>query len=249
MDGRVLVREARPRADRLLCLHDNGIEADELADAKYALSGFGIVLRTSQAKDAGKDFDSLRSDTRAIAMGEMEAAEREVLLRDRDTPTLVDGLLERRLAGVPDVSFPAFGLVKRQIRHPLPPALHEMVYRLAPGQRSPAFVLQPRGSDLALVSFYLRLSAQPGMAPTYGVVRVAASSAYLERRPPADRWEFLSRLGAYLLQLRQRDLAYSRAGISIEPVVRVEDHLRAIRPPIETLVARLHRLLTAGVAA
>jgi hypothetical protein len=176
-------------------------------------------------------------------MGEMEAAERACLVADRVTPTLVDGLLERRLTAS-DVLLPAVGLVKRQIRHPLPRPLHQMVYGLRPGQRSPAFLLLPRGgAEVPLVSFYLRLSEQPGMSPSYGIVRVALTREYLELRAEADRWRFLSCLAAHLLRLRQRDLAYPRAGISIEPIVRVETHLRAIRPPIEVLAARVHRLL------
>ena len=36
--------------------------------------------------------------------------------------------------------------------------------------------------------------------------------------------------------------AYARAGISVEPIVRVEDHLHAILPDLDALIPRLHRM-------
>ena len=55
---------------------------------------------------------------------------------------------------------------------------------------------------------------------------------------------YLSGLAGHIYALRHRDYAYARAGISIEPIVRVEEHLHALRPDIDSLVQKLNRLLT-----
>src|SRR5688572_3643087 len=81
---------------KVLCLNSNGIEPVVLAQAEAALEPLGVQLRSSEAEDTA-DFDSLRRSSRAIGMIAMEDAERDVMLQDVDTPTLVDGLLERRL--------------------------------------------------------------------------------------------------------------------------------------------------------
>jgi hypothetical protein len=192
--------------------------------------------------DSGpRDFDTLRMSTRNRAMDEMEACEREILLQNPAVPALVDGLLERRLVRVPNKVLPATGLVKRHAATYLPGDLQEMLYRLKPGQRSPAFVMEI--DNVVLASFYLRLAAPAGASPSHGVVRVTTPIAYLEAAHAGDaRWRYLSALAAYLYRLRHRDEGYDRAAISIEPIVRVEEHLKAIRPDIDVAVQRLRRL-------
>jgi len=79
------------------------------------------------------------------------------------------------------------------------------------------------------------------------VVRVTAPLAYVESEHAHDLPAYLSGLASYLYNLRHRDLAYSRAGISVEPIVRVEDHLHAILPDLDALIPRLHRLFPRAV--
>ena len=244
LEGRALHRGPALRILKVLCLYANGIEEQHLLDARRALSAIGVKLLHSEAEVPQPDFDSLRRATRSIAMRAMEEAERHVLLADTATPTLVDGLLERRLAGQPQ-DLPFTGLVKRQMATYLPPGLQEVAYSLRPGERTPAFVLRTV-QHVDLVNTYVRLSAQAGASPTYGIVRVTAPLAYVQRAHALDVSEYLSGLAAYLYRLRHRDLAYARAGISIEPIVRVEDHLHAVIPDIETLIPKLHRLLQTG---
>jgi hypothetical protein len=166
------------------------------------------------------------------------------MLADLERPTLVDGLLERRLKGGRH-DLPVVGLVKRQIATYLPPGLQELAYSLQPGERTPAFLL--RSQDVDLVNVYVRLSAPSGASPSYGIVRVTVPLAYLMRAHGGDaKTAYLSGLAGYLYRLRQRDYAYARAGISVEPIVRVEEHLHAIIPPIEVLVGKLNRLLKTG---
>jgi hypothetical protein len=142
------------------------------------------------------DFDTLRRTTRSIAMLAMEEAERDVMLAGVPTPTLVDGLLERRLAAQ-KLDWPVIGLVKRQMTAYLPSRLQEVVYNLAPGERTPAFVMDTL-QHVELVNFYLRLSAEKGASPSYGIVRVTAPARYVRAAHAADLSEYLSGLAGYL---------------------------------------------------
>ncbi len=247
LDGRSLRRAPGARRLKVFCLNKNGIDGADLQETHERLRALDIEMHTSEAGQTA-DFDTLRRSTRSIAMSAMEDAERAVMRDADDTPTLVDGLLERRIAeGRQDV--PVVGLVKRQIATYLPPALQELVYSLQPGERTPAFVLRtemgPKRTEIEIVNCYLRLSSPSGAAPSYGIVRLTAPLAYVERYHAGEALgPYLSGLAGYLYALRHRDYAYARAGISIEPIVRVEEHLHALRPDIDSLVQKLNRLLT-----
>lgn len=243
LDQRLLTRGSHTVVRSAVAVYNDDIEPAVLLHARETLQACGVEL-LERAMDSGpRHFDALRLSTRNRAMDAMEFAERDVLLADRETPTLIDGLLERRLVGVPDRRIPVTGLVKQQVAIYLPESLQEMLYTLQPGQRTPAFVMTI--DNVPLVNLYLRLANAVGGSPSGGVVRVTTPYEYLESMPSAARWAHLSALAGYLYRLRCRDVAYERAAISIEPVVRVEEHLRAIRPDIDRLVRRLHGLMHA----
>jgi hypothetical protein len=239
IDGRALRREERARTSRVLAVHSNGIDEADLREAFHALDEIGVKLLTSEVEAQG-DFDTMRRTTRSIAMLAMEEAERDVMLAEVATPTLVDGLLERRLAAQ-KLDVPVVGLVKRQMATYLPSSLQELSYSLKPGERTPAFVLETP-QHVTLVNAYLRLSSQAGASPSYGIVRLTVPLHYIERAHAADLPAYLSGLAAYLYGLRCRDLGYARSGISVDPIVRCEDHLHAIRPSLDAIIPRLHRM-------
>ena len=244
LDGRSLGREAGAKTLKTLCVNSNGIAAGDLLAAERVLGGLGVRLLTSEAEEPSS-FDSMRRSARQVAMNAMEELERDVMLSASETPTLVDGLLERRLAAQRQ-DIPVFGLVKRQIANYLPVGLQEIVYRLKPGERSPLFVLETV-QRVTIVNTYLRLSAPPGASPSYGVVRLTAPLEFVTRCLDGESvTPFFSGLAACLYGLRQRDYGYARAGISVEPIVRVEEHLHAILPSIEVLVEKVHRLIGRG---
>lgn len=242
IDGRGLKRGAGARTRKVLCVYSDGIERDEITRAFHALQEIGVELLERPLGAVVPDFDTMRRATRSLAMEAMEEAERAVMLADFQKPTLMDGLLERRLATAPTHNAPVVGLVKRQMTTYLPAGLQELVYALKPGERTPAFVLRTV-QHVDLVNTYVRLSSQPGASPSYGIVRVTAPLAYVESAHASDVPAYLSGLAAYLYRLRHRDLAYARSGISVEPIVRVEDHLHAILPDLDALIPRLHRFL------
>jgi hypothetical protein len=65
---------------------------------------------------------------------------------------------------------------------------------------------------------------------------------YVEREHARDLPAYLSGLAGHLYALRHRDLAYARSGISVEPIVRCEDHLHAILPDLDAVIPKLHRM-------
>jgi hypothetical protein len=224
----------------VLAVYRDGIDPADLERAAALLRDLGVTLLLREMDSGPRDFDTMRLSTRNRAMDEMEACERDILLQHPAVPALVDGLLERRLVRVPDRALPVTGLVKRHAATYLPPDLQEMLYRLRPGQRSPAFLMEV--DNVPLVNVYLRLSAPVGASPSEGVVRVTTPVEYLDGSHPGEqRWAYLSTLAGYLHRLRHRDEGYERAAISIEPIVHVEEHLKAIRPDIDTAVHRLHQ--------
>ena len=239
LGGRSLKRGTGARKAKVLALHSNRIEEADPRASIHPLGEIGVKLLTSEVEAQG-DFDTLRRTTRSIAMLAMEEAERDVMLAEMGKPTLMDGLLERRLAAQRH-DVPVIGLVKRQMATYLPAGLQELTYTLQPGERTPAFVLDTP-QHVTLVNTYVRLSSQTGASPSYGVVRVTVPLEYVEREHRDDMPAYLSGLAGYLYRIRCRDQGYTRSGISVDPIVRCEDHLHAILPNLDALIPKLHRM-------
>ncbi|MDQ2914271.1 MAG: hypothetical protein M3T56_13565 [Chloroflexota bacterium] len=238
-----LVRRTSPRVETVLCLLSNDMPEEHLGQLAAGLRGLGIDLITSITEELSPDLELLRRRTFDLASHRMEEAERAILLARPAVAALVDGLLERRLVTIESQSMSALGMVKRQVRQYLPNAFVNFLYELAPGERSPAFLLQTKHATI--VSWYLRLTAEERAAPSYGLVRLTMSQQYLEKAfaDPAARYREISALSAWALGLRHREGHYARAGISLEPIVRVEDELRALLPRVGQQVATFHRAL------
>jgi hypothetical protein len=234
---------ASVHTETTLCLLAAGMPAGDLETLRAGLQQLGVQLEAPTGQDARGDFELLRRRTWDLAKARMEDAERAVLHRDPATPTLVDGLLERRLVRLAVQAAPAYGLVKTQRRQLLPGPLAARLLELQAGERTPAFVVATEHAEL--VTWYLRLTQPDGGAPNTGIVRLSATRAYLEQRfpDPAARFAELSAVSAWLRTLRCRDRSYPRAAVSLEPVVRLEQQLHALLPAINHQTMRLHRLL------
>jgi len=240
-EGRLVRPPGGFRLRTVLCLLSNGMAQDDLRLMAEGLASLGIEMVVSETAELAADFEVLRRRTWDLAKQRMEEAEKEVLFAAPDVPAAVDGLLERRLVTVASQAMAAVGVVKRQMRRYLPEPYLNLLYDLAPGERTPAFLLQTEHATV--VSWYLRLSAAEGLTPGYGVVRLAVPREYIERRFPVpnERWAQFSALSAWLRELRCREKSYPRAGISLEPIVRVEDELHALLPDVRQAAARLQR--------
>lgn len=229
------------RTESLFCIFANQFERPDLDAVQAGVARLGINLVSPTTSDPSAAFEVLRRRTWDIARRCMEDAERDVLLRSPATPSLLDGLLERRVTTVASQTIPAFGMVKRQLNPLLPQRLAHLIHHLAPGERTPAFIVDTE--HVSLVTWYLRLS-DPGRAgPTAGIVRLTATRAYLETAfaDPAARAAEISAVSAWLRQLRCRQSSYRRSAVSLEPIVRLEDQLHALLPSLSQLTARVHR--------
>lgn len=227
--------------ESLFCLFSNQIPTADLDALQAGVGRLGISLVSPATTDPAAAFEVLRRRTWDIARRCMEDAERDVLLRSPSTPTLVDGLLERRVTTVASQTIPAYGMVKRQLNPLLPQRLAHLILQLGPGERTPAFVVDTE--HVSLVTWYLRLSDPGRAAPTAGIVRLTATRAYLEAAfpDPARRSAEISSVSAFLRTLRCRQASYHRAAVSLEPIVRLEDQLHALLPSLSQLTARVHR--------
>jgi hypothetical protein len=227
--------------ESMLCMFANQLPIADLDALEAGLSGMGVTLVAPTKTDLAADFEVLRRRTWDLAKRCMEDAERDVLVNDPTVPCLLDGLLERRVTTVASQAIPAFGMVKRQLSPLLPERLGGLIYQLAPGERTPAFVVDTEHASI--ITWYLRLSDPGRASPTAGIVRLSATRAYLESAfaDPADRAAEISGVSAWLRSLRCRQASYKRAAVSVEPIVRLEDQLHSLLPSLPKLTARLHR--------
>lgn len=229
------------RTESLFCIFSNQIPRPDLDALQAGVTRLGLSLASPTTADPAAAFEVLRRRTWDVARRCMEDAERDVLVRSPTTPCLLDGLLERRVTTVASHAIPAYGMVKRQLNPLLPQRLAQLIHHLAPGERTPAFVVDTE--HVSLVTWYLRLSDPGRAAPTAGIVRLMATRAYLETAYPdgAGRAAEISAVSAWLRALRCRQTSYRRADVSLEPIVRLEDQLHALLPPLSQLTARVHR--------
>lgn len=244
LDGRRLVRsEGSLRAETVLCLLSNGMPDGDLQALAEGLGRLEITVVASETVELAADFEVLRRRTWDLAKQRMEEAEQAVLFDQPNVPALVDGLLERRVVTAASQEMPAVGMVKRHHKQYVEEGHLNLLYGLQPAERSPAFLIETKNAGF--VSWYVRLSSAETVSPSYGIVRLTAPQDYLEHRFPRaeERWAEVSALSQYLCGLRHRQGSYARMGISLEPIVRVEDELHAVLPDIKQATARLHRAL------
>src|SRR5262249_7569101 len=112
------------------------------------------------------------------------------------------------------------------------------LYRLEPGQRTPAFRLPSK--HLPVVSWYLKLDGKHGALPNWGVIRVEVPLGHFRQR--GSDFGYLTRLSHGLFQRRCREASYQRMAVSLEPIVRAEDGLKALFSQPATLAQRFYHL-------
>lgn len=243
LDGQRLVRrDGDFEVELVLAMIAKGLKREDLDDMRIGLADLEIRLLELPARTLSTDFELARTHTFDGARDEMLHAERRLVLAALDRPTALDGVLEDRLEELDSWDVPMVGVVKRllRIRYHLHQAGINLIYTLRPGERTPAIVLQtqPYPSEFKpVVSWFLRLHGEGKIAPSWGVVRVSVPQEYFEGTLGGD-FDALSRLSGWLYSLRCRDRSYQRMPVSLEPIVRVEDHLRALRPSLEAAVGR-----------
>jgi hypothetical protein len=212
--------------------------ATALADAGLRLLPATPPLLDEETRGLTYDFERMREQTRVRAQYEMEVLEELALCQDRHTPSLVDGRLGRfqQVEGLSDCNL--VGVIKQQRETYLHAEGWQVLYRLEPGQRTPAFRLPSK--HLSVVSWYLKMDGAHGALPNWGIVRVEIGADHFARL--GNDFGYLDRLSCALLYLRCRQGSYARAPVSLEPIVRAEESLKALLTSPATLAQRFYHL-------
>lgn len=225
---------------------------EEVEDFAIALAGSGFrLLPTSAPRAEGRrdwaaayDFEAMRKKAQNRSNYEMEVLEEVALCQHDEVPTLVDGRLEPRINSDDRLQRrPIVGVIKQQRKGYLHPGGWKVYYHLEPGQRTPAFLIEggPKKKTIPVVSWYLKLDGAHGALPSWGVVRVEIPRAFFEERVGRD-FAYVDRLSHALRQMRCRLASYRRGPVSLAPIVRAEEVLRALFSPPEYLSQHFYRL-------
>ena len=237
IEDRALRREFA-HIERIVCFIVDPFPWHEIEDFAASLAGIGMRLLPAlppivdDVRQLTYDYASMDQRTYTQAQVEMRVLEELALGQDTKMLTLVDGPLGR-------IEHPwVIGAVKQHRKNYLHPRGWQVFYALKPGERTPAFRLASQSSPL--VSWYLKLDGPNGALPNWGVVRVEISCDHFERM--GCDFGYLDRVSNSLLHLRCRQGSYTRAPVSLEPIVRAEDSLKSLLTSPATLAQRFYHL-------
>lgn len=240
--GLTLVREFEV-VERVVCMIVDSFPWEEIEDFAADLAATGLrLLPARPPEDEGGvaaacfDFERMRQQTTITAGHEMAVLEEVAWAHRAGETTLVDGRLSRfhhRSVENADV----IGVIKQQRADYLHDQGWRVLYALEPGQRTPAFELSIR--NLKVLSWYLKLDGSDGSMPNWGVVRIEIPAARFDQT--GGDYAYLDRLSRGILEMRCRSLSYSRAPVSLEPIVRAEESLKSLFTPLGSLVEHFYR--------
>jgi hypothetical protein len=245
-DGKELRRTFQV-VERVVALVVDPFPWNEVEDFAAALAASGFRLlpaslwRGEGTTDwaASYDFEAMRKKAQNRSNYEMEVLEEVALCQHAEVPTVVDGRLEPRINSEQRLQrCPIVGVVKQHRKSYLHPRGWRVFYYLEPGHRTPAFLIQSEA--VPVVSWYLKLDGHQGALPNWGVVRVEIAEAYFER--VGKDFGLIDRLSHSLIQMRCRLGSYRRGPVSLTPIVRAEETLRALFSPAGYLSQHFYRL-------
>jgi hypothetical protein len=234
-------RRAYHAVERVVSMVADVFPSDEVEAFFVALQDAGLRLLFARPPREGPPYDleKMRKAAQNRSNDEMGVLETAALMARTDLPTVVDGRLEPRLGGPEQAEWPVFGVIKKHHKNYLHPLGMQILYRLQPGQRTPAFSLPQE--KLPVVTWYVRLAGGPGTMPNWGLVRIEASQRWFERT--GQDWSMIDRLSRVIHDYRCRERSYGRAPVSLHPIVRAEELLGALFTPPSALASRFYRLV------
>jgi hypothetical protein len=260
------LRRERATVERVVTMATDLFPWDEIEDLAISLrrNGFRLLsapkpvttVNGQRVANWSYDYEVMRKAAQNASNTEMGRLEESALALDNTLPTVVDGRLEPREGGLQprdpclgSWEVPAIGVVKTHLHAYLHAGGMRLLYRLKPGQRTPAFLIdpsrvQPGSRRPKVVSWFIRLAQQPTLAPNEGLIRVELPLPWFTRTfggPTTAGWAFIDRLTVLLREYRCRDAGYGRAAISLQPIVRAEQLLGALFTPHATLARRFYR--------
>jgi hypothetical protein len=215
---------------------------DEIEGFAAALHerNFRLLPVNVQPADYSFDFERMRIATQNRSQDEMLWLECRALMNDGETPTLVDGRLEPRAGAFDTASLPVAGVIKSHSQNYLHDQGWRTFYQLAPGERTPAFLL--RNPRLSVVSWYLRLDGARGEMPNWGIVRVEIAEPFRQAQLGEDWRAYIDQLSRLLCDYRCRDESYGRAVVTIQPIQEAEHSLGSLFADADALVNMFYRM-------
>jgi hypothetical protein len=224
--GRGIQRES-VQAERVVSMVTQPFPWHEVEEFAIALQQAGLRLLPAVLDPSTSiwDYPAVLRATDNRSRDEMFIMEETVLSQASEVPTIVDGRLEAHSGGFNSKSHPVFGVIKTHQHIPFDLSRLRLLYALQPGERLPAFIHAP-GKRLTTLTWYLRIAEAAGESPLDGVVRIEVSLEWYETF--AQNTNFVDRLSRLVMAYRCQDQSYSRANISLEPIVRGERQLGAV---------------------
>jgi hypothetical protein len=249
--GAVVLRDVGGRLRREFCAVEKVVtliadlfpwhEIEEFAAALQE-HNFRLLPVNVHPDDYTFDFERMRVATKNRSNDEMLWLECRALMNDGDTPTLVDGPLRPRASAFNPAELPVVGVIKSHSRNYLHDQGWRTFYQLAPGQRTPAFLL--RDQHLDVITWYLRLDGVRGEMPNWGIVRVEIAEPF-KRHQLGEQWTaYIDQLSQLLCSYRCRDESYQRAVVSLQPIREAEHSLGALFSDTDALISKFYHMTT-----
>ncbi|MDD5368543.1 MAG: hypothetical protein PHQ40_05625 [Anaerolineaceae bacterium] len=241
LDGQTIRRDDWIR-ETVLSMPVDPFPWKEIESFGAAIQEKGVRLLPATAKnpDALTNFEKLSSVTSSRSREEMIVLEEAMIAQAPDLPTIVDGRLEQHSSGFDRDTSPMYGVIKWHYRNYLHADGQSLLYDLKAGERTPAFTIRP-AKRLAVLTWYLKICDDPGMSPTSGYVRVEVTLDWFKKQGLG--WDFADQLSRAIFEYRCRQKSYSRAAVSLEPIVFAEESLSSVFEPESLIDQRFFRLL------
>jgi len=228
--------------ERVVSMVVNAFPWDEIEAFAAALQrhDFRLLPAKPPGGELSYDFEEMRNAAQNRSNDEMTVLEEAVLSQAHLIPTVVDGRLEPRSGGFNQHCSPVVGVIKTQRDNYLHPVGLQLLYQLQTGERTPLFLLRDKSPQI--VSWFLRLTGANGSMPNWGIVRIEVPRKRFEALAKSEQISYVTQLSRLLSTYRCRDKDYSRAAVSLHPIVRGERLLSALFTPSNRLIQHFYRL-------
>lgn len=235
------VRREFYQTEKVVAMPADFFPADEVESFALALQehGFRLLPAMLTKLEYLTSYERLRGIADQRTREEMLTLEEAAIAQDAGVPTIVDGALDMHAGGFNKETCPVFGVIKRHYRNYLHPAGQLLLYDLKAGERTPAFVIR-REQRPALLSWYVKINDEAGITPDSGYVRVEVILDWFENQQMD--WDFVDRLSRVLYEYRCRQRSYSRAAVSLHPIMRAEESLGSVYRPESSLYQKFYHV-------
>lgn len=246
------------QVERVVAMDTSPFPWEEIETFARALREYNLRLLPSKRLDEelSFDFEQMRRAAVRRTAQEMSVLEEFAVAQENQTPTIVDGPLKTHEGGFDIDKSPVFGVLKTFRKTHLHRLGTQVLYGLGTGERTPAFSFESdistRGarakSRLPLIAWYVRICQSDNNSPNLGLVRVEVSQSWFAARGygkdqiTSTGVDFINQLSRTIFEYRCRKSDYSRAEISLQPIIRAEESLGALFAPKNPFKSNFYRV-------